>query len=119
MFAVYAAHAAADDPPSALKIGERPEPDVPVGWVRVRRTCPHPPSASRARIGAPPAPSTSCPGRTSAAGGSSPWPSPWVREPGRAVPFRVDRRPNRTQAGQRADRSGAWNLPSELFSRLC
>jgi NADPH:quinone reductase-like Zn-dependent oxidoreductase len=36
MFAVYATHAAPDDPLSALKIGERPEPDVPEGWVRVR-----------------------------------------------------------------------------------
>ena len=29
MFAVYATHAAPDDPLSALKIGERPEPSVP------------------------------------------------------------------------------------------
>ena len=36
MFAVYATHAAPDDPLSALKIGERPEPDVPAGWVRVK-----------------------------------------------------------------------------------
>jgi NADPH:quinone reductase-like Zn-dependent oxidoreductase len=36
MFAVYATHAAPDDPLSALKVGERPEPDVPEGWVRVR-----------------------------------------------------------------------------------
>jgi len=36
MFAVYATHAAPDDPLSALKIGERPEPDVPEGWVRVK-----------------------------------------------------------------------------------
>jgi NADPH:quinone reductase-like Zn-dependent oxidoreductase len=36
MFAVYATHAAPDDPLSALKIGERPEPDVPRGWVRVK-----------------------------------------------------------------------------------
>src|SRR6266446_5578605 len=36
MFAVYATHAAPDDPLSALKVGERPEPDVPAGWVRVR-----------------------------------------------------------------------------------
>src|SRR5262245_56315301 len=34
MFAVYATHAARDDPHSALKVGERPEPDVPTGWVR-------------------------------------------------------------------------------------
>jgi NADPH:quinone reductase-like Zn-dependent oxidoreductase len=38
MFAVYATHAAPDDPLSALKIGERPESDVPEGWVRVRVT---------------------------------------------------------------------------------
>jgi len=36
MFAVYATHAAPDDPLLALKIGERPEPDVPEGWVRVK-----------------------------------------------------------------------------------
>src|SRR5262245_10712253 len=36
MFAVYATHAAPDDPLSALKLGERPEPDVPQGWVRVK-----------------------------------------------------------------------------------
>src|SRR6516165_528356 len=36
MFAVYATHAAPDDPLSALKVGERPEPDVPAGWVRVK-----------------------------------------------------------------------------------
>ena len=36
MFAVYATHAAPDDPLSALKIGELPEPSVPEGWVRVK-----------------------------------------------------------------------------------
>ena len=36
MFAVFATHAAPDDLLSALKIGERPEPDVPEGWVRVK-----------------------------------------------------------------------------------
>jgi NADPH:quinone reductase-like Zn-dependent oxidoreductase len=36
MFAVYATHAAPDDPLSALKLGERPEPEVPAGWVRVK-----------------------------------------------------------------------------------
>src|SRR5262249_27600543 len=36
MIAVYATHAAPDDPLSALKIGERPEPDVPEGRVRVK-----------------------------------------------------------------------------------
>ena len=36
MFAVYATHAASDDPLSALKIGDLPEPSVPDGWVRVR-----------------------------------------------------------------------------------
>jgi NADPH:quinone reductase-like Zn-dependent oxidoreductase len=38
MFAVYATHAAPDDPLSALEIGERSEPDVPAGWVRVKIT---------------------------------------------------------------------------------
>jgi NADPH:quinone reductase-like Zn-dependent oxidoreductase len=38
MLAVYATHAAPDDPLSALKIGERPEPEVPPGWVRVKVT---------------------------------------------------------------------------------
>lgn len=38
MFAVYATHAAADNPLAALKIGERPEPEVPDGWVRVKVT---------------------------------------------------------------------------------
>ncbi|MEN6441747.1 MAG: zinc-binding dehydrogenase [Syntrophobacter sp.] len=36
MFAVYATHGAPGDPLSALKIGERPEPEVPAGWVRVK-----------------------------------------------------------------------------------
>lgn len=36
MFAVYATHAAPDDPLSALRIGEMPEPNVPDGWVRVK-----------------------------------------------------------------------------------
>src|SRR6266403_1692749 len=36
MFAICATHAAPDDPLSALKIGERPEPEVPEGWVRVK-----------------------------------------------------------------------------------
>jgi len=36
MFAVYATHAAPNDPLSALMIGDRPEPDVPNGWVRVK-----------------------------------------------------------------------------------
>jgi NADPH:quinone reductase-like Zn-dependent oxidoreductase len=36
MLAVYATHAAPDDPLSALKVGERPDPDVPEGWVRVK-----------------------------------------------------------------------------------
>jgi NADPH:quinone reductase-like Zn-dependent oxidoreductase len=36
MFAVYATHAAPDTPLSALKIGERPEPEVPPGCVRVK-----------------------------------------------------------------------------------
>ncbi len=36
MFAVYATHADVNDPLSSLKIGERPVPDVPAGWVRVK-----------------------------------------------------------------------------------
>jgi NADPH:quinone reductase-like Zn-dependent oxidoreductase len=36
MFAVYATHAAPDDPLSALKVGEQPEPSVPEGWVRLK-----------------------------------------------------------------------------------
>src|SRR5437762_2362389 len=36
MFAIFATHAAPDDPLSALKIGEMPEPEVPAGWVRVK-----------------------------------------------------------------------------------
>jgi len=36
MFAIYATHAAPDDPLSALKIGDLPEPSVPDGWVRVK-----------------------------------------------------------------------------------
>src|SRR5260221_8556982 len=36
MFAIYAKHAAPDDPLSALKIGEQPEPTVREGWVRVK-----------------------------------------------------------------------------------
>ena len=36
MFAIYATHAAPDDPLSALKLGDLPEPSVPDGWVRVK-----------------------------------------------------------------------------------
>ena len=36
MFAVYAAHAAPDEPLSALKFGTMPDPTVPEGWVRVK-----------------------------------------------------------------------------------
>src|SRR5882724_10144671 len=36
MFAVYATHAAPNDPLAALKIGEQPEPEVPEGWLRVK-----------------------------------------------------------------------------------
>ncbi|MDB5340703.1 MAG: Alcohol dehydrogenase zinc-binding domain protein [Planctomycetaceae bacterium] len=36
MFAVYATHAAPDDPLAALKIDEQPDPNVPEGWVRVK-----------------------------------------------------------------------------------
>src|ERR1700738_543304 len=57
MFAVYATHAAPDDPLSALKIGERPEPDVPAGWVRVKVSHPslhrHDPLTLRGRSGHP------------------------------------------------------------------
>ncbi len=35
MFAVYASAPNADDPLAALEAGERPEPDVPDGWVEV------------------------------------------------------------------------------------
>ena len=36
MFAVYAARQSADDPLSALELGERASPEVPEGWARVR-----------------------------------------------------------------------------------
>ncbi|HET7761664.1 MAG TPA: zinc-binding dehydrogenase [Phycicoccus sp.] len=36
MLAAYAASQSADDPLSGLEVGERPEPEVPVGWVAVR-----------------------------------------------------------------------------------
>jgi NADPH:quinone reductase-like Zn-dependent oxidoreductase len=36
MFAVYATHADPNDPLAAPKIGERPEPHVPEGWLRVK-----------------------------------------------------------------------------------
>ena len=36
MFAVYASEPNADDPISSLVVGERPDPDVPDGWVRVK-----------------------------------------------------------------------------------
>lgn len=35
MFAVYAKEPNADDPLSSLVVGERPDPEVPEGWVRV------------------------------------------------------------------------------------
>src|SRR3954466_15972663 len=35
MFAVYAQEPSADSPLDALVVGERPEPEVPDGWVRV------------------------------------------------------------------------------------
>jgi NADPH:quinone reductase-like Zn-dependent oxidoreductase len=38
MFAVYASHANIDDPLKALTIGERPDPIIPEGWVRVKIT---------------------------------------------------------------------------------
>jgi NADPH:quinone reductase-like Zn-dependent oxidoreductase len=36
MFAVYADRTEPDDPLAALQLGERPAPDVPDGWARVR-----------------------------------------------------------------------------------
>src|SRR3712207_1042426 len=36
MLAAYAARTAPDDPLTALEVGERPAPDVPAGWARVR-----------------------------------------------------------------------------------
>ena len=36
MFSVYATHSDADDPLSALRLGEQPEPDMREGWVRVK-----------------------------------------------------------------------------------
>jgi NADPH:quinone reductase-like Zn-dependent oxidoreductase len=36
MFAVYADAASAEDPLSALKVGDRPAPQTPPGWARVR-----------------------------------------------------------------------------------
>jgi len=38
MFAVYADHPSPHDPLSALRLGERPDPVIPEGWVRVRMT---------------------------------------------------------------------------------
>jgi NADPH:quinone reductase-like Zn-dependent oxidoreductase len=35
MFAVYAAEPSPQDPIAALRVGERPEPDIPPGWVKV------------------------------------------------------------------------------------
>jgi NADPH:quinone reductase-like Zn-dependent oxidoreductase len=36
MLAVYAARQSSDDPLSGLEVGERPSPEVPQGWARVR-----------------------------------------------------------------------------------
>jgi NADPH:quinone reductase-like Zn-dependent oxidoreductase len=36
MFAAYAATTSSDDPLSGLRLGERPTPEVPAGWARVR-----------------------------------------------------------------------------------
>jgi NADPH:quinone reductase-like Zn-dependent oxidoreductase len=36
MLAAYAARISADDPLSALEVGNRPEPEAPEGWARVR-----------------------------------------------------------------------------------
>ncbi|UFS71239.1 zinc-binding dehydrogenase [Geomonas sp. RF6] len=38
MFAVYADHGDSENPLAALRMGERPEPHVPEGWVRVKVT---------------------------------------------------------------------------------
>lgn len=38
MFAAYASHPEPDNPLAALVVGERPEPEVPKGWARVRVT---------------------------------------------------------------------------------
>jgi NADPH:quinone reductase-like Zn-dependent oxidoreductase len=38
MFAVYAAEPSPDDPLAALRVGDRPESEVPDGWVRVAVT---------------------------------------------------------------------------------
>ena len=38
MFAVYADHGNSENPLAALRMGERPEPHVPEGWVRVKVT---------------------------------------------------------------------------------
>ena len=38
MFAVYASHANIDDPLEALTLGERPDPIIPDGWVRIKIT---------------------------------------------------------------------------------
>ncbi|MEJ2856684.1 MULTISPECIES: zinc-binding dehydrogenase [unclassified Saccharothrix] len=35
MFAVYAAEPSPQDPLAALRVGDRPDPEVPAGWVRV------------------------------------------------------------------------------------
>lgn len=35
MFAVYAAEPSPENPLASLRVGERPEPEVPAGWVRV------------------------------------------------------------------------------------
>ena len=36
MLAVYAKSQSADDPLSGLEVAERPDPEVPAGWVAVR-----------------------------------------------------------------------------------
>src|ERR1700731_4855925 len=36
MFAVYCQKPSADDPMSGLVLGDRPEPKIPEGWVRVK-----------------------------------------------------------------------------------
>jgi NADPH:quinone reductase-like Zn-dependent oxidoreductase len=38
MFAIYAAHADIDNPMSGLRAGERPDPQIPPGWGRIKIT---------------------------------------------------------------------------------
>jgi len=40
MFAVYASEGNIENPLTSLAVGERPEPVVPEGWVRVKVSMP-------------------------------------------------------------------------------